>query len=260
MQECTHVQTPATLSAETDSPDCDSSEPNLVDIFEGYTIMLQTGSSGSHGICVILKKNDTGKMYAAKVCAQPPLRHGGAAGTGGCVKRALALPEVVLILAVCYIQSNCRHSLARVAPALTYGVPAGRAFLSQVPFYEEAVSAVVQEAYILGQLSHPHVIELKDVVIVDKRLIVITEYAEHGDLLQMCKKAHMGYFSAGFNERLAMHVLFQMADALSYVHCNLIAHRDVKPANIVVSANAIFKVSGTQSGSVRRCDRKSSCV
>jgi len=112
-------------------------------------------------------------------------------------------------------------------------------YVAKLPIFAD-VQSLVKEAYILHQLKHPNVIALKETVIKEDHLILIMEYAKYGDLLHICKEQRS--FPAEFNEHLAMHVLYQMALALSYVHQNLISHRDVKPANIVMSDDGIFKL------------------
>ena len=108
----------------------------------------------------------------------------------------------------------------------------------QVAFHNE-VKSIVHESYILQLVKHPNVIDLKETIIKNQKLILILEYARHGDLPAVCTLPSL---NSALRQRMALHVLHQMAQALDYLHFHNVAHRDIKPVNIVLCDHGTFKV------------------
>jgi serine/threonine protein kinase len=79
----------------------------------------------------------------------------------------------------------------------------------------------------LTQLDHPHIVRLYDVFTTDRFFILILEYCSHGDLGKEIDES--GRLSV---ERFLI-VARQIGLALAYCHSMKIAHRDVKPANVL---------------------------
>ena len=107
-----------------------------------------------------------------------------------------------------------------------------------------------QEAFAASALNHPHILTVYDIGQVAGRHFIATEFVQ-GDSLQ--KLIEQGPFSISD----ALNVALQVADALSAAHAARIIHRDVKPANIMVSPGwrvklldfGIAKLLARQSGS-----------
>uniref|UniRef100_A0A7S0QVF4 non-specific serine/threonine protein kinase n=1 Tax=Pyramimonas obovata TaxID=1411642 RepID=A0A7S0QVF4_9CHLO len=115
----------------------------------------------------------------------------------------------------------------------------GELYAAKVPLHCD-IEPLVQEAYILHQIKHPNVVALKEAILGDSMLILITELAVFGDVEHLV--ADLGNYPPTFNEHLAMQVLYQIGLSLTYLHENFIAHRDVKPANIVIGPDGILKL------------------
>merc|ERR1712216_1024169 len=86
---------------------------------------------------------------------------------------------------------------------------------------------------------------LKDTIIKEGKMILIVDHAKNGDLGEFVSSKN--FSQAGCpqkvsNQRLAKHLLFQMALALEYLHINHVAHRDIKPSNIVLGADGLFQL------------------
>ena len=93
--------------------------------------------------------------------------------------------------------------------------PSGRRFL--------------REARVLRRVEHPHLARILDVSDTDERPWMALEYLDGPSLEEHTKERAL-------ERRHALHVLSQIADALSAVHAAGIVHRDVKPANVVLLA------------------------
>lgn len=89
-------------------------------------------------------------------------------------------------------------------------------------------------------LDHPNIIKYLDSFIHDNELIIITEWAEHGDLKNLLKVASQE--ETHIEENKIWEYLHQIASALQHMHEKRIMHRDLKPANIFISGDGTLKV------------------
>lgn len=93
------------------------------------------------------------------------------------------------------------------------------------------------EAAMLAHLQHPNIVGLIDYVEQDGGLFLIMEYVE-GQGLDELIKAQQTPLSI---ER-AKNLMIQIVEAFVYAHKSGIIHRDVKPSNILVTADDQIKV------------------
>ncbi len=91
----------------------------------------------------------------------------------------------------------------------------------------EAALRVRQEASILAQLRHPHIVDFVGVELEDGRPSIITSYVPATDL-----KAVLGKGRLPVGEALRIGV--QLAAGLAAVHQKGVFHGDLKPANVLV--------------------------
>ena len=99
---------------------------------------------------------------------------------------------------------------------------------------EEDRKKVMNEAVLLKMIDHPNIIKFKEVFLTVKpikRLNLIMEYANGGDISQKIKKQ----MPENFEEKLLIDWLTQLCHALLYIHNKKIIHRDIKPANIFLN-------------------------
>jgi serine/threonine-protein kinase len=93
----------------------------------------------------------------------------------------------------------------------------------------QASSRFAQEARAIARLHHPHIVSVYDFGDVDGIPYMVVEYVEGGSLA-----SRMG--SAQYPDTdEAVLLLRDVASALDYAHKRGIVHRDVKPANILLS-------------------------
>jgi hypothetical protein len=84
-----------------------------------------------------------------------------------------------------------------------------------------------KEAYILKNLTHPHLVAFHDFYQNPNFLYIVTEYLSYGSLYDV-----LDYVQ---DENNIKNIFAQIISALEYCHGNLIAHRDLKLENIMMA-------------------------
>ncbi|MCB1809496.1 MAG: serine/threonine protein kinase, partial [Candidatus Competibacteraceae bacterium] len=92
----------------------------------------------------------------------------------------------------------------------------------------------LKEGKIIAQLTHPNIVTIYDIGVVDSHNYMAMEYVDGGMTLSDKIIPHYG-----MPPEQAIRVLIQVASALGYAHKRNFVHRDVKPANI------LFRQDGT---------------
>ncbi len=90
-------------------------------------------------------------------------------------------------------------------------------------------AAHLREIEAAGRLSHPHVVAAHDACRLRGRLVLVLEYVDGIDLDRLVRES--GPLAPG----LAREVIRQAALALDYLHGQRLVHRDVKPANLLLT-------------------------
>ncbi len=88
---------------------------------------------------------------------------------------------------------------------------------------------VLQEARRLAQLRHPGIVAVHDVGVHGGQFYLVSDYIEGPDVGRWLLDHRPTWQDAAL-------VAATLADALAYAHARLIIHRDVKPANILLTA------------------------
>jgi serine/threonine protein kinase len=91
--------------------------------------------------------------------------------------------------------------------------------------------SIEKEIEIFKCLDHPHIVKYYNYFNVDGIYYISMEYIEHGNMLDYVME------KVRLDEATVRSIFVQLVSALEYCHGNLIAHRDLKLENILISAN-----------------------
>ncbi len=105
---------------------------------------------------------------------------------------------------------------------------------------EHAVRRFQKEARLLAEVRHPHVTNLIEIGEEDGTCFLVMEFVDGGDLKGLI--ARRGQLP----ERLALEIVRDVACALVEAHERGIVHRDIKPGNILMSAQPMAGESPAQ--------------
>lgn len=125
---------------------------------------------------------------------------------------------------------------------------------------EVSETKVMDEADIMGLLSHPNLVKMLEYGVAFGRHFIALEYLIGGDLQQVMGALRQG--RVGFPSNMGVHIVIEVLRALAYVHTattrtgaplNLI-HSDVNPANIFFSGDGAVKLGDFGVASSTRVD------
>lgn len=87
---------------------------------------------------------------------------------------------------------------------------------------------IITEIKLLKKLKHPHIVEMKDFLWDSKKIYIVTEFCNGGDLSTYIHRKHT------LQESICKIFLRQLALALRYMRSNEVSHFDLKPQNILL--------------------------
>ncbi|CAE6520784.1 unnamed protein product [Rhizoctonia solani] len=93
-----------------------------------------------------------------------------------------------------------------------------------------------REIEIQQNLRHPNVLRLYGYFHDAKRIFLMLEFAGKGELYKQLSK------QGRFTEKRSSRYIYQMADALGYLHSKHVIHRDIKPENLLLGINGELKI------------------
>ena len=98
-----------------------------------------------------------------------------------------------------------------------------------------AVAQFLRERETLAQMEHGNIARLLDGGVEGGTPYVVMEYVEGRRLDEVCDDA-----ATRLEEKLRL--MLQLCEAVGYAHRNLILHRDLKPGNVMVTAEGVVKL------------------
>ena len=100
----------------------------------------------------------------------------------------------------------------------------------------QLVQEFLTEARRAGRLNHPNLVQVHDVLHVDGRHLLVMELMNSTAMDVMREEGPFG-------EAQLLQVLRDMTKALGYAESQRLVHRDVKPENILVNEEGVFKLA-----------------
>lgn len=101
----------------------------------------------------------------------------------------------------------------------------------------ENVEKLLQEPRLLAQLNHPNIVGVITAEMLNDVFFIVMEYVEGTSLENYLRK----------HKRLeltqALEWFFQIGDAIGYAHDKNILHRDIRPANVLISTDGQVKLA-----------------
>lgn len=98
---------------------------------------------------------------------------------------------------------------------------------------------VRREIEIQTHLNHPNILKMLTYFWDEKKIYLILEFAQEGELFKVLNNAP----HKRFDEPTAAYYLRQVADALRYCHMQSVIHRDIKPENLLLFSHHVIKLA-----------------
>src|SRR5262245_16265717 len=115
---------------------------------------------------------------------------------------------------------------------------------------ELEAEAYRREVEALRNLSHPNILRILDQAEDDRqRPFLVLEWMSH-DLVEHKRRGSTAFH--GWDD-FADQIAIPLADALAHAHANGYCHRDVKPANILISEDGKVKLADFGISKLKRC-------
>lgn len=93
-----------------------------------------------------------------------------------------------------------------------------------------------KEVAVWPKLKHPHIIQNLEIFEDNRRLYMILEFAENGDVLRYIQR------TGAVSENRARYWIRQIGDAVRYLHEMSITHRDLKLENLLLDSENNIKI------------------
>jgi hypothetical protein len=94
-----------------------------------------------------------------------------------------------------------------------------------------------KEARALARLSHPHIVQVFDILEEGDGIWIVLELVDGSDVAARLRE------SGPLTPSETVEIAIQLAEALAYAHSRDVLHRDVKPANVLLSADGSAKLT-----------------
>ena len=107
----------------------------------------------------------------------------------------------------------------------------------KVPHFQNYdLEHMLKEPRMLARLSHPNIVSILAAEKASDLFFIVMEYVEGDSLETMLEREKT------LPPKLSCHYALQICTALEYAHSQQILHRDLRPANVLVSKTGVLKV------------------
>ena len=90
------------------------------------------------------------------------------------------------------------------------------------------VNQIINEINILKTLDHPNILKILEFHLTADKFYIVTDYCPEGELFHEIDKKNQ------FSEKETSYILYQILQAVRYIHKMRVLHRDIKPENIMI--------------------------
>ena len=98
------------------------------------------------------------------------------------------------------------------------------------------IRSIQSEIEIMKRVEHENIVKLLDVYQTSNNMYIVTEFCKDGDLRGFIRKKKK------LGEKAAVKILKDIVAGFQYLHAREIIHRDMKPANLLIS-EGVCKIS-----------------
>ncbi|KLO14516.1 kinase-like protein [Schizopora paradoxa] len=106
--------------------------------------------------------------------------------------------------------------------------------------YTGISQSAIREIALNREMSHENVAALREVILEDKSIYMVFEYAEH-DFLQVIHHYYVT-LRCSIPPAVLKSLIYQLLNGVLYLHSCHILHRDLKPANILITSSGTVKI------------------
>ena len=108
---------------------------------------------------------------------------------------------------------------------------------------EKERQRLLDEAKVLLALRHENLVNCFRVISSADHLFVLIEYMDGGTLHEFIENFPKEHNAPAYSEEFCKYTLYQIAKGLEHMHKKNVLHRDIKAANILLSANGQVKIA-----------------